>query len=166
VRRALVLFLLLLGPAAAEADEPRGCDQFAWSIAAEQALLAGPVRPAGTGLLDRNRGAALSVALVPLADARLELPPERAPKDPASFAGLVKFAPAAEAGAYAVTLAAGAWIDVVQDGAYLKPLAFTGALDCPHVRKSVRFRIAPGPFTLQLSGVASPTIDLVVTPAK
>jgi hypothetical protein len=166
MRRALVLFVLLLGTAHAEADEPRGCDTFAWNIAAEQALLSGLVRPAGTGLLDRNGGAALSVALVRLVDAKLELPPERAPKDPASFAGLVKFAPAAETGTYTVTLAAGAWIDVIQDGTYLKPLAFTGALDCPHVRKSVRFRIAPGPFTLQLSGVASPTIDLVVTPAK
>jgi hypothetical protein len=166
MRWVLVVLAVLLGAARAQAEEPHGCDKFAWDVSAAQALLAGPVQPAGADLLDRDGGAAVSLALVPLAGASLERPPERAPKDPASLAGLVHFAPARQAAVYAVTLAAGAWIDVVQDGAYLKPLAFSGALDCPHVRKSVRVRIAPGPFTLQVSGAAEPTIDLVVSPVR
>jgi hypothetical protein len=166
MRQVLLVLALLFGAVRAEAEEPHGCDKFAWDVSAAQALLADAVQPAEAGPLDRDSGTAFALALLPLADAKLELPPERTPKDPASFAGLVHFAPAGEAGTYAVTLAAGAWIDVVQDGAYLKPLAFTGALDCPHVRKSVRFRIAPGPFTLQVSGAAEPTIDLVVGPVR
>lgn len=166
MRAALAVLLIILGTACADADEPRGCDKFAWDVSVAQALLAGTVQPAGSAALDRDAGKAFSVALVPLAGAKLELAPERAPKDPASFAGLVHFAPAAQPGTYTATLAAAAWIDVIQDGAYLKPAAFTGALDCPHVRKSVRFRIASGPFTLQVSGVDRPAIDLVVAPAK
>jgi hypothetical protein len=166
MRRAFLVLAVLLGAARAEAEEPRGCDKFAWDVSAAQAQLAGAVQPVGAGPIDRDGGTVFSLALVPLADAKLELPPERVPKDPASFAGLVHFASAGQPATYAVTLAAGAWIDLIQDGAYLKPLAFTGALDCPHVRKSIRFRIAPGPFTLQVSGATAPTIDLVVSPVR
>jgi hypothetical protein len=166
MRRFLALpVVLLLAAPAARAEEPHGCDKFAWDVTAAQKLLAGPAMPAGSGPADRAAGIALSLSLVPFAEAKLERPPERAPKQAASFAGLVRFQPASEAGVYAVSLDAGAWIDVIQDGAYLKPVAFTGALDCPHIRKSVRFRLGPGPFTLQISDVDTPTIDLAVTPA-
>ena len=45
------------------------------------------------------------------------------------------------------------WIDVVQDGHAVKSAAFSGALGCEGVRKSVKFDLAAQPLTLELSGV-------------
>ncbi len=164
--RLIAALALLVLAAPALAEEPHGCDKFEWSIEKPQQLLAGMERSNGAGVNDRDAGTAFSVRLSPLAEAKLKWPPERAPKDPPSFAGTVEFGPAKQAATYAVTLSAAAWIDLVQGGRYLKPVAYTGALDCPHARKSVKFAIGPEPFTLQLSGAPYPTIDLVVTPAN
>ena len=71
--------------------------------------------------------------------------------------------PVPSPGRYKITLSDAGWIDVIQDGQYLKPVAFTGALDCPGLRKSVEFDIGPAPFTLQLSDVPAPTISVVLT---
>jgi hypothetical protein len=90
------------------------------------------------------------------------MPPERAPKKPGSSAGMLRFANGA-AGKYRVTLSSGGWIDVIQNGAYLKPIDFTGALDCPGVRKSVEFSLGPEPFTLQVSDVAERVMRVVLT---
>lgn len=160
---AVALFLVA---SAVVAEEPRGCDKFAWDIGKAQQFLAAASETAATEANDRDAGKALSVTLVPVGEARLVLPPERAPKDPASFAGALELGAAKQAATYAITLSAAAWIDIVQDGKYLKPIAYTGALDCAHVRKSVKFLIGPQTFTLQLSGAPSATIDLVVTPAN
>jgi len=165
VQRALALAVLLLVAGPALADEPHGCDKFAWSIEdAQHRLIA--AQPPGSGPLDRDAGRAVLLSLAPLAKAGLKLPPERAPKDPASFAGLVEFKSGAAAGTYAVTLSAGAWIDVIQDGKFLKPAAFTGALDCASVRKSVKFALAPDAFTIQVSSARADSIGLVVTPSQ
>jgi hypothetical protein len=163
--RVLSALVVLLAASSALADEPRGCDKFAWNIADAQRLLATP-RPPSAGPNDRNASTAISLSLAPLADARLKLPPERTSSNAISLAGSVEFAGAAHAATYAITLSAAAWIDLVQDGKYLKPVAFTGAVECPGVRKSVKFAIGPDPFTLQLSGATSDTISLVVTPAE
>ena len=64
-----------------------------------------------------------------------------------------------------MSLSEGAWIDIIQDGHELKPLAFTGATDCANIRKSVKFELGSGPFTLQVSDAPSPSIDIVITPA-
>jgi len=162
--RLLAIVAVLLTASAALADEPHGCDKFAWSIAKAQELLAKPTPAAGRPA-DRDGAMAISLPLKPLAEAGLKLPPERKPAAPNSFAGSVEFAVASRTATYTVTLSAAAWIDVVQDGKYLKPAAFTGALDCAGVRKSVKFAIGADPFTLQLSGVTSDTIAVVVTPA-
>ncbi len=61
-------------------------------------------------------------------------------------------------------MSAGAWIDVIQDGKFLKPVAFSGASGCANARKSVKFRLAAEPATLQLSGVGDPDIAVVVSP--
>jgi hypothetical protein len=163
--RLPAIVALLFASSAALADEPHGCDKFAWSIAKAQQLLASPT-PLASVPADRNAGLAVSLPLKPLTDAGLKFPPERKPKDTESFAGSIEFAGAKQAASYAITLSAGAWIDVVQGGQYLKPVAFTGALDCAGVRKSVKFAIGPDPFTLQLSGVPSSSINVVVTPAE
>ena len=71
------------------------------------------------------------------------MPPERAPKNPDSFAGKIEFAAAAKPGAYSITLSDGAWIDVIQGGRYLKPTAFTGVLECPGVERALSSTSGP-----------------------
>jgi hypothetical protein len=160
-----IFALLLAASAPAFAAEPSGCDKFAWPIAHEQQLLAAAQSADATATLDRDAGTAVRIALVPFGQAKLAMPPERKPKDASSYAGTIAFKGSAAAAAFYVTLSEGAWIDLVQDGHYLKPIAFTGATGCPNVRKSVKFEIGPSPFTLQLSSVSANAIAVVLTPA-
>ena len=62
-----------------------------------------------------------------------------------------------------MTLASAAWIDVVDDGAFLHPKAFSGAVGCEGARKSVKFELPGRPLDVQLSGVADPEIAVILT---
>jgi hypothetical protein len=53
---------------------------------------------------------------------------------------------------------------VVQDGAFVKSSGFSGVLDCPGIRKSVKFLLAAKPFTIEVSGVEAPDLSLIVSP--
>ena len=109
-------------------------------------------------------GSAASRNLTLLRALAQSVAPERPPKFSPSYAGAFALdAPAAPA-VYKVTLSAGAWIDVVQDGKFLKPIAFSEATGCANARKSVKFRLAAAPTTLQLTGVGDPDISIVVSP--
>ena len=111
-----------------------------------------------------RRTPAARLKLVPFAEAKLALAPERPPKFSPSYAGAFALdAPAAPA-VYKVTLSAGGWIDVIQDGKFLKPIAFSDATGCANARKSVKFRLAAEPATLQLTGVGDPDIAIIVSP--
>jgi hypothetical protein len=162
--RAVWLFAaLLLCPSLARAEEPRGCDKFKWPVAHEQAALQDAQKPRveSGGALTIDAAAALR--LVPLADAHFVLAPERAPKSTADNAGMAS-APAPAAGVYKISLSEAGWIDVVQDGAFVKSLDFSGALDCPGIRKIVKFSLAAKPFTIEVSGVHAPELSLIVSP--
>jgi len=131
------------------------------SIEAELLLRADkPQLPSGAAAkLDH----AYDLKLAPFDKAQLPTPPERMPKTSDSTAGFVTFeAPAA--GSYQITLTDGAWIDIVQGGHAVKPAAFSGATDCPGVRKSIRFALAAQPFTIQISRVNVPAIGFIVEP--
>ncbi|MGC2781072.1 MAG: hypothetical protein WA418_36090, partial [Bradyrhizobium sp.] len=91
--------------------------------------------------------------------------PERTPKD-GTFAGLARFAAAPKAGVYTVSLSAAAWIDVVQDGKTLKPIAFSGATDCDGIRKTVKYELGSQPFALQISGAPENAISVAILPAE
>ncbi|MGC2134543.1 MAG: hypothetical protein WA661_14930, partial [Xanthobacteraceae bacterium] len=104
------------------------------------------------------------LALAPLADAKLPVPPSRAPKDADSYAGFIQAAAVPKSGTYRVTLSAPAWIDVIQNGQAAKSTAFSGATGCAGVRKSVKFDLAAAPFTVELSGTTAHAITFVVTP--
>lgn len=162
-RAALAAALLLLAASAnANATEPKGCAAFKWPLDREAAKLQAADKPAdGSAKAD---GTAYTLALVPLDDAHLALPPERKPKMSPSTAGQVPFAAPAAAGAYQIAVSLAAWIDIVQDGGYVRPTAFSGATDCPGVRKSIRFDLAAKPFTVQISGTAAPATALLVEP--
>ncbi len=161
MRSVIAVGLLLLISGGAFAAEV-GCDKFAWPLEAERALLSAAEAISPSTDLDRDSGKAFVVPLVPFGEAQFAMPPERAPKNPDSFAGTVRFA-AAEEGTYKVTVADNAWIDIVQDGKLLKSVSFTGAEGCEGIRKSVRFAIGAGSFVLQLSDVGADNIRVVIT---
>ena len=168
MRKSLLVALLLVGAAPAwAAEEPSGCDKFKWPIERERAALTAPDR---ARLTSGSEQAALplsgiTLALVAPADARLPSPPERAPKE-GTFAGFTSFKTAPKAGLYTISLSAGGWVDVVQDGHSLKPRAFSGVTDCEGIRKSVKYELSASPFVLQISGSKENAISIAILPTE
>ena len=107
----------------------------------------------------------ITLSLVSPADAKLPSPPERAPKD-GTMAGFANFKGAPKAGLYTISLSAGAWVDVVQDGHFLKPKAFSGATDCDGIRKTMKYELAAQPFVLQVSGAKEGAISIAILPSE
>jgi hypothetical protein len=163
-RSSLSITLLMIAATPALAADPVGCDKFKWPMDKEITLLAAPSLPKlDAGVETPSAPAAVTVTLRPIADADLPKPPER-PQKPDSYAGFVR-ATAESAGLYTVTISDYGWIDVVQNGAYLKATGFSGVTGCPGVRKSVRFDLSAGPVTIQVSGAAKDAINVAFTPA-
>ena len=162
----LIAFVLAAAPAWA-AEEPSGCDKFKWPIDRERAALTAPDR---TKLTSGAELAALpatgfTLALVAPTEAKLPSPPERAPKD-GTFAGFASVKVAPKAGIYTVSLSAGAWVDVVQDGRFLKPAGFSGATDCEGIRKTMKYELSDKPFVLQISGTKDNSISIAILPVQ
>jgi hypothetical protein len=167
-RLIVALSLLVSAPAllgsAAMAAEPSGCDKFKWPIERERAALTAPDRAKLTSGAELTGLTGATLTLTPPAEAKLPSPPERKPKD-GTFAGFVSFKAPHKAGAYTISLSDGAWIDVVQDDAFLKPMEFSGATDCAGIRKTIKVDLSAGPFVIQISGVADKVISLAVLPS-
>ena len=165
---ASVVALLLLSSAPAwTAEEPSGCDKFKWNIDHERAALAAADR---AKLASGSEVAALPstgmiLGLRAPSEAKLPSPPERAPKE-GTFAGFTNFKTAPKAGIYTISLSAGAWVDVVQDGHFLKPKGFSGATDCEGIRKTMKYELAAGPFVLQVSGAKEDSISIAILPSE
>jgi hypothetical protein len=162
----VVLTLLSASPAFA-AEEPSGCDKFKWPINRERAALTAPDR---ANLASGSERAALprsavTLALVAPADAKLPSPPERAPKD-GTFAGFMTFKTSVRPGVYTISLSAGAWVDVVQDGQFLKPKAVSGATDCEGIRKTMKYELSAQPFVVQVSGARDNSVSIAILPAE
>jgi len=145
---------------AARAEEPSGCAAFKWPVDADQAALGSgglaAVDQGGTLALNR----AVLVKLAPADAVSFAMAPERVPK-PETFAAVLTLPPPAP-GVYRITLSEAGWIDVIQNGAMIHPLAFSGARDCPHVRKVLKFQLSGGAVTIQLSNVAASEAALIV----
>src|ERR1700716_3711885 len=168
MRATLLIALVLLGTACARAaEEPSGCDKFKWPIERERAVLTAPDR---TKLTSGSELAALpptgvTLALRAPAEAKLPSPPERAPKE-GTFAGFTSIKAAPKAGIYTISLSAGGWVDVLQDGHFLKPKAFSGATDCDGIRKTVKYEIGASPFVLQISGTREDSVSIALLPSE
>jgi hypothetical protein len=158
---------LLGATSALAAEEPSGCDKFKWDITRARAALTAPDRAkvASGNELTALPSAGFTLDLVKPADAKLPTAPERAPKD-GTFAGFAKIAAAPKAGLYTVSLSAGGWVDVVQDGHALKPAGFSGATDCDGIRKTMKYELAAKPFVLQISGTKENAISVAILPAE
>jgi len=163
---ALALCLTIcLGVAPLLAQAPSGCDKFKWPLDKERATLTGTDLPkvASGSRINWRLPFATIVSLVPLADAKLPLAPERTPKSNASFAGFIQAPAPAKTATYKITLSSEGWIDVVQDGRRVQSLTSTGVKGCDGVRKSVKFELAAVPFTVQLSNVEANSVGLVIS---
>jgi hypothetical protein len=168
MRAPMFIALVLLGatPALA-AEEPSGCDKFKWGIERERAALTATDRVtlANGGEIATPPLTGITLGLRPPGDARLPSSPERAIKE-GTFAGFASFRGAPKAGTYTVSLSAGGWVDVLQDGRFLKPKAFSGATDCDGIRKTMKYEISAGPFVLQVSGSREDTISIAILPSE
>jgi hypothetical protein len=168
MRASFLMALVLLGisPAYA-AEEPSGCDKFKWPIERERAVLTAPdrVKLASGGELTALPSTGVTLALVAPSEAKLLSPPERAPKE-GTFAGFASVKAVPKAGLYTVSLSSGGWLDVVQDGHFLKPKAFSGATDCNGIRKTMKFELSASPFVVQISGTKENAISIAILPTE
>jgi hypothetical protein len=168
MRAALLVALALLGAVPAwAAEEPSGCDKFKWNIDHERAALTAPdrVKLTSGGELAALPSTGMTIALRPPAEAKLPTPPERAPKE-GTFAGFASFRNPPKAGLYTVSLSAGGWVDVMQDGHFRKPKAFSGATDCAGLRKTMKYEISASPLLLQISGTKEDSISIAILPSE
>ncbi len=161
VAAAIALALVVGG---ANAQEKDACAQFKWSVARERAWFAAKVEPVASGATIAI-GRAYAVALRPTESVAFRLPPERAPK-PGAFGATVGVANIEAPGQYQITLSDEAWLDVVQGDARGKSIGFSGQKDCPGLRKSVRFDLAAGPLTVQISNAPGEAVNLAIAPAQ
>ena len=155
---------LIAAPSLVHAQEGSGCDGFKWPLDRDRAALVRTDKaslPNGGAL---SYDAAMTLQLQPFSSAGLPKAPERAPKSPSAFAGHFSLAAPTKAGVYRVTISSEGWVDVLDGGAYLHPIAFTGAKDCEGARKSVKFDLPARPLALQFSGVARDQISVIVSP--
>lgn len=157
---------MLLSVGAVRADD--GCNKFAWPLDKERAALATadkqPVKAGDT--LAAWPTAAIALTLRRGPDAGFAMPPERKPKMDTGYGGVVRLPAPAKPGLYQIALSDEAWIDVVQDGRYLRSVSHSGRTDCPGLRKVVRFELSTAPLALQLSGVAAGTISVFAGAAE
>jgi hypothetical protein len=168
MRTSLLVALLLFGVVPAwAAEEPSGCDKFKWPIERERAALTAPDRSklASGGELTALPSTGVTLALRAPADAKLPTSPERAPKE-GTFAGFASIKNAPKAGLYTISLSSGGWLDVVQDGHFLKPKAFSGATDCDGIRKTMKYELSASPFVLQVSGTKEDSISIAILPTE
>src|SRR4051812_25456894 len=164
---AFLAVLSLSATSAFAAEEPSGCDKFKWPIERERAALTAPERAKLASGSEQAAlpSSAITLSLVAPQDAKLPTPPERAPKD-GTFAGFTGIKAVPKAGLYTISLSSGAWVDVVQDGHFLKPVAFSGATDCDGIRKTMKFELSAQPFVVQVSGAKDNSLSIAILPAQ
>lgn len=173
MRKLLILLsgcsALLAAPLPALAAPGTGCDGFLWPLTKELAWMKGGSEKVASGatLPAPPADKAIEVALQPASKVPFAVNPTSTPKpeDAEAFGGIVSFNKLPEAGHYQITLSGHGWIDVVQNGKPLEATAHTGAIECEWIRKSVRFEIGSGPFSVQVHGLHKDTVRFTLTPA-
>src|SRR5258705_737928 len=126
MRTDVLITWALIGAQAYTADEPSGCDKFKWPIERERAALTAPERfriASGANLSPALPVAAV-ISLRPGAEANLPTTPERKPAAN-TFSGYAAFKNGLPPGSYPINLSGAAWIDVVQDEQFLRPVTST-----------------------------------------
>ena len=163
--RATLLLIATAVPALAQ--QGGGCSGFKWPIDREETAFAGEGIPSvdGSAQLPGMMEAA-TAKLATQQGLTFAVAPTHKPRNTPAYAGVFPIIPIAVPGPYQVTISDGAWIDVVQDGKLLKPTAFTDSKECHTVRKSVRFDLAKGPATVEISDAATDHLMIDVLPSS
>ena len=154
----------LLAPPAL-AQQPPGCSDFKWPVDRELAAFASDAAPAVESVAPLPTAAAATLKLADQGGVSFTVPPVHKPKHGPAYAGSFVLPAGMAAGPYQVTLSDDAWIDVAQGGKLLKQTGFTGSHTCTVVRKSVRFDLAAGPATLEISDSTKDSVKVEVLPA-
>lgn len=162
---SMFLFTLILA-SPAFSQSPDACGQFAWPITQEQKLFnaAGLAQLHSGETLKLGPASAAAVRLKKMSDVQLSRAPERMPKNPDAFAGILEIDSIGKPGLYQLTASEEAWIDVIQNDAFVKSIGHSGKRGCPEVRKSIRFMLVKGPVIVQFSGVDADAIKLALLP--
>jgi hypothetical protein len=169
-RSALAGAAFLAASSAAFAAETGGCNSFAWSIATElKWIKAADSQAVASGAkLPSPPEKALTLSLEPRSAVTFPVPPTGKLKPEGDVhGGVVSFdSPSSAPGSYQVTMQTGGWVDVIQDGKALKPTAHSGKSDCDGVRKTIRFNLDPGPFTVEFSNIKGDVIKFAIRQAE
>lgn len=155
---------LLAGPAFAQDAD---CANFKWPINRELTAFKGdglPVVASGAALPGLVEAAQLK--LLPQDQVTYTMAPKRAPKHTPAYGGSFTLPPIASGDTYQVTISDDAWIEVAQNGAALKQTGFTGSHSCKAVHKSVRFSLATGPATVEISDSGLDSLKIEVLPKE
>jgi hypothetical protein len=143
-----------------------GCAGLAWPLQRERGWFDDPKLPkrdSGTRLRRIDR--AVDLALKPSDKVRFFLPPLQQPRAD-SYSGEITFFGVPHPGLYQVTLSADADVGVFENGTRLQFTGTTHTQDCPGLRTSVRFNLAPGDLVLvQVTNASSPSIKVAFSEA-
>jgi len=152
----------------AEVKDNPACEQFGWSIKRELELFRDPYLEMvfSGATLGSVPDKGLVLELQPHGTVDYVLAPGGKPKSDDTFAGLLFIWNVLQAGTYEVTLSGDAWIDLIQDGKAQALSAETINSNCSDARKSMRFRLEPGPLTVQVSGASAILIKLAILPGE
>jgi hypothetical protein len=164
-----VCTVVLTAAPMAFAAETGGCESFAWPVKTELQWMKAPDSEAvaSGAKLPSPPEKALALSLQPMSAVSFPVAPTgRLKPEGDVYGGIITFdSPSSAPGSYQVTVQTGAWVDVVQDGKALKPTAHSGKSDCDGVRKTIRFKLDPGPFTLEFSNVRKDSIKFAIRQA-
>jgi hypothetical protein len=157
------LTILLIGPVSAQ--EPVGCDKFKWPVEREMtALRADHLEQVNSSTKLSTVPFVGTVMLAPSNSANLPKEPERTPKDD-TFSGYLVIT-GIVSGTYSISISDAAWLDVVENGQFLKPKAHSGAQGCQGIRKVLQFELRADPLIIQISGAPTPRLNVAILPAE
>jgi len=162
-RLIFTIAVTALLPLPASAESPR-CAALNQTLAHERSLLQNNTAPLVSGSTLDATERAVRLTLQPFADALLLKEPERAPAATGGHAGYVAIA-APPPGVYRITIATDAWVDVIENSGFVRPIASEGARGCDGLRRRLSFRLSGSPVVVQFSGVASDHVVFALTRA-
>jgi hypothetical protein len=164
------LLALLVGSTAVPALADDACEGFKWDVSKERALFAESAVPLAAGKDRMSAPVVLPnrlyrLRLTPQDHVAFVTPPAKKILTDGSYAGIAVLKIPAS-GSYRVAVDIPFWIDVVSDGALVKAKDFQGQQGCSAPHKIVEFELAGAqPFVVQLSGAATDSVRLTITPS-
>jgi hypothetical protein len=164
----LLLALILSSAIAIPAAAQEGCKGFAWPLETEIGWM---LSPAGTSIGSGERlpapaASAFDLKLAPSNDAKLPFKSTAKTIAPDSYSGWFAIDGLPKDGLYQISISSHAWIDAVQNGEPAQTHAFTGFPTCKLIRKSVRYKLAASPITIQIAGSPTETIKVAIREAN